>query len=116
MSEGGRSMVLIASFNYTAPPSNVVWVGVLGAATLILFLGLTCNALGGLLGGGVVTGVIAWFVLGAGRGDMTGLMQLVYAPLLGVVGGLLGGITAWHAALLREAVWRRRQSGHAKNS
>src|SRR3954466_5591257 len=103
-------MGIVASFNYTAPPSNVVWCGVLGAAALILFLGFTCNALGGLFGGGVGTGLIAWYVLKAGRGDLTGLMQVFYSPLLGLIGGLLTGTIA----LLREAVWRHRRSGHAK--
>jgi hypothetical protein len=105
-------MGILASFNYTEPSSGVVWAGVLGAAALLLLRGFAGNIPVGVLGGGLGTGVIAWFVLGAGRGDLTGLMQLFYAPLFGVVGGVLGGV----AAGLGKALWQRRRSGHAKDA
>jgi hypothetical protein len=94
-------MVTLASFNYAGPPLGTVMVALLVAAAVILLLGATRSLVIGIIGGAISAGVTAWVVLGAGRGDLTGLMQLVYAPIVGILGAVAGGVAAAIAKALR---------------
>jgi hypothetical protein len=96
--DGGE---ILASFNYTGPPLGTVMLALLVAVAVILLLAATRSLVIGIIGGAISAGVAAWVVLGAGHGDLTGLMQLVYAPIVGILGGVAGGIAAAIAKALR---------------
>ena len=85
-------MVILASFNYTGPSGGTIAVALVVATTALLLLGATRSVIAGVCGGAISGAAIAWFVLGAGAGDLTGLMQLVYSPVCGVLGAVAGGV------------------------
>jgi hypothetical protein len=85
-------MGILGSFNYTGPSGSTIAVALMVAATVLLLLGATRNVIAGVCGGAISGAALAWFVLGAGGGDLTGLMQLVYSPICGVLGALAGGV------------------------
>jgi hypothetical protein len=99
-------MVLLASFNYTEPSLGIQLAGAFIGAVLFVAIGIFGRVLFGILAGGLGAGTIAWFVLGAGRGDLTGLLMVFYSPIIGLAGAVLGGIVA---ALGR--AWRAWASG-----
>jgi hypothetical protein len=83
---------MVASFNYTGPSGSTIAVALAVAATVLLLLGATRNVIAGIFGGAISGATLAWFALGAGGGDLTGLMQLVYSPVCGVLGAVAGGV------------------------
>src|SRR5262249_11326821 len=87
-------MGLLASFNYTEPPLGLQPAGSLIAAALLGADGMVGRVLFGVLAGGLGAGAIAWFVLGAGEGDLKGLLMLFCPPIIGLAGAVLGGIVA----------------------
>jgi hypothetical protein len=94
-------MGILASFNYAGPPLGTVMVALLVAATVLLLLGATRSVVIGAFGGAIGGGVMAWLVLGAGGGDLMGLMQLVFSPMVGVLGAVAGGVAAAIGKALR---------------
>jgi hypothetical protein len=95
-------MLLLASFNSTGPPLGTQLVGAFIGAILYIAIGILGRLAFGVLAGGVGAGAIAWFVIGAGTGDLTGLLMVCYSPIIGLAGAALGGIvaglgTAWRA-------------------
>jgi hypothetical protein len=92
-------MGILASFNYTGPSGSTIAVALLVAATVLLLLGATRNVIAGVCGGALSGAALAWVVLGAGGGDLTGLMQLVCSPVCGVLG-----------CRCRRSRWRNRES------
>src|SRR5262249_12218586 len=85
-------MGILASFNYTGPSGSTIAVALLVAATVLLLLGATRNVIAGVCGGALSGAALAWYVLGAGGGDLTGLRQLVYSLVWGVFGAVAGGV------------------------
>jgi len=85
-------MGILASFNYSGPSGSTIAVALVVAATALLLLGATRNVIAGTFGGAISGAALAWFVLGAGGGDLTGLMQRVYSPVCGVLGAVAGGV------------------------
>jgi hypothetical protein len=84
-------MGMLASFNYTGPSGSTIAVALVVAALVLLLLGATRNVLVGACGGALSGAALTWFVLGSGAGDLTGLMQLFYSPVCGVLGAVAGG-------------------------
>jgi hypothetical protein len=100
------AMDLLASFNYTDPPLGSQLAGAFVGAILFIAIGVLGGPVFGFLAGGLGTGAIAWFVLGAGRGDMTRVLIVFYSPIIGLAGALLGGFVAQLGR-----VWRAWASG-----
>lgn len=85
--------MMLANFYYEFSPLAVV-IGAVLAAALVLVFGLSGHrALSAALSG-VGCGVIAFFVLIAGRGDMIGLVYLVIGVPLAALGGAFAGFGA----------------------
>lgn len=85
---------MLASFNYYGPPTGALAVGIVVALAILVALAFSRSAVLGLLLGAASWGLIAYLVFGLGKGDMTGLMQIVYGVLCGIAGavsGLLAG-------------------------
>lgn len=87
-------MGVLGSFNYTGPSGITIAVALVVAATVLLLLGASRNVIAGIFVGAISGAALAWFVLGAGRGDLTRLMQLVYSPVFGVLGAVAGGVAS----------------------
>ena len=87
--------MLLASFNYTDPSSEVYIVGIaLGLAVLFPIL-FSQRIFVGVITGVIFWSGISWLVFGSGRGDMVGFLQLFCSPVFGVVGGIAGAIAAF---------------------
>jgi hypothetical protein len=99
----------LASFNYTGPSGSTIAVALVVAATVLLLLAATRNVIAGIFGGAISGAALAWFVLGAGGGDLTGMMQLVCSPVCGVLGAVAGGV----AGAIGKAF--RGKSGHRRS-
>lgn len=81
---------MLASFNYYPPSTTAFTTGILIGLGALVVLFLTRSALAGFFGGALSWGLIAAAVYGSGRGDMTGLVQIVQGVIFGVAGGVAG--------------------------
>lgn len=86
-------MFVLASFNYYPSVVALVVGGILALAVLWA-LTRSGSVLKGLVGGSVGWGAIAWVVFGAGSGDLTDLLSMVYGGLFAIIGAVAGGIAA----------------------
>ena len=57
----------------------------------------------GVLLGGAAWGGIAMIAFGAGSGDLTGFVQMIYGVFFGVIGAVLGGV----AGVVGKILWPR---------
>lgn len=94
--------MILASFNYSGP--NFIAVGAalalaVAVATLTYFVR---SIVFGLIIGILYGGIASWIVIGMGVGDMTEMLQMVYSPMLGGIGGVVGAVVA--------AIGKRRSS------
>jgi hypothetical protein len=102
-------MDLLASFNYTDPPLGTHLAGAFVGAILFIAIGVLGRPVFGFLAGGLGAGAIAWFVLGAGSSRVNESRWLIYEPIFGTVGAILGAIVAW-----LEKAWRMRAAKSSK--
>lgn len=83
-------MLLLLSFNYTAPPAHVIKTG--ENLTLLLFALLLLvpkTRLGACIGA-VGAAAITYWVTGHAGGDMGGLSQLIEPPIWAMIGAIIG--------------------------
>lgn len=81
---------MIASFNYYGPSTITFVISICVAIAVLVPLFFTRSVLRGIFGGAISWGLIAIIVFGAGRGDMTNLLQMVWGVICAVAGAVAG--------------------------
>ena len=87
-------MVVLASFYYYLPSVQTCLVGITFAIVVQIVLGFSKRVRAGILGGAISWAAITWVVLGRGSGDMVGLVQIFWTPILAILGAIIGGVAA----------------------
>lgn len=87
--------MLFASFNYSGPDWGIIGTA-LGIGAALAFAAHTIKSMWfGVVAGVLYGGVGSWVVFSLGTGDMTELFQMIFSPVLAILGGIIGAIAAW---------------------
>ena len=105
-------MIVLASFNYSAPATGELAFASCVALAILILLVFTRSALYGFMGGGISWGAIAVIVFGSGSGDMAELMQMIYGPFFGVVGAIAGLIAGLIGKAWKSSQTEQEHAGH----
>ena len=86
--------MILASFNYSGPGIIAVGTALALAAAVATLAYFVRSIVFGLIIGILFGGIASWIVIGMGGGDMTESLQMVYSPMLGGIGGVVGAVVA----------------------
>ena len=90
------------SFNYTAPPAEVIRAGQIATGVLYAALVFVPNVKRGALIGSLGSAVITFWVTSHAKGDLGGLSVIIETPMWAVIGALAGATISFVSKSVRQ--------------